>query len=127
MNRLLTLVLLLVTFSAFSAQVPPKVEEVIKVYQYDSYALENGILTVTYRRNVITTDMAFLLFLGICETQFDDNPWPVEQIKKIQLKNLTGDQVITMNGGGKECLKIGQMNYDDSEKYLLSLMSDKQT
>lgn len=125
MNRLPLLALFLATFSAFSSQIPPKVENVIKVYQYDSYSLENGLLTVTYRRNGITTDMAFLLFLGICETQFDDNPWPVEEIKKIQLKNLTSDQVITMNGGGNECLKIGQLNYDDSKKYLLSLMSDK--
>ncbi|AUX94789.1 hypothetical protein [Mixta gaviniae] len=106
----------------FADDVPKPVLEVINTYQHDSFGLLDGTLSMTMKKPAVNEDMAVLFFRGICDTQYVGKTWNPGLIKKVVISNKSGDQQITLNGGGQECKRLGPMNMDESDKYIKSLI-----
>jgi hypothetical protein len=122
MKKTTLLFSLLTASSVFAASIPPAVQNVLKTYQAESYGLNNETLSMTVKKTQINDDMAALFFRGVCDSQFSGPSWEPMLIKRIEISNSDKSQIIGFNGGGTECKKMGSMSWDESEKYIKSLM-----
>lgn len=110
------------TSNAFAEAIPQPILEVINVYQHGSFGLDKGVLSMAVKKPSVNEDMAVLFFQGICNTQYVGKTWNPDLVKKVVMFNASGEQQITINGGGQECKKLGPMNMDKSDKYIKSLI-----
>lgn len=122
MKKTLLVLSLLMTSNVFAEEIPQPILEVIKVYQYGSFGLDDGVLSMAVKKPSVNEDMAVLFFRGICDTQYVGKTWNPDLVKKVVMFNASGEQQITINGGGQECKKLGPMNMDVSDKYIKSLI-----
>ncbi|MDU5769648.1 MULTISPECIES: hypothetical protein [Mixta] len=122
MKKTLFALSLLMTSNAFAEAIPQPILEVINVYQHGSFGLDKGVLSMAVKKPSVNEDMAVLFFQGICNTQYVGKTWNPDLVKKVVMFNASGEQQITINGGGQECKKLGPMNMDESDKYIKSLI-----
>lgn len=122
MKKTLFALSLLMTSNAFAEAIPQPILEVINVYQHGSFGLDKSVLSMAVKKPSVNEDMAVLFFQGICNTQYVGKTWNPDLVKKVVMFNASGEQQITINGGGQECKKLGPMNMDESDKYIKSLI-----
>jgi len=122
MKKTLFALSLLMTSNAFAEAIPQPILEVINVYQHGSFGLDKGVLSMAVKKPSVNEDMAVLFFQGICNTQYVGKTWNPDLVKKVVMFNASGEQQITINGGGQECKKLGPMNMDESDNYIKSLI-----
>lgn len=122
MNRLLLSLLFFPALNSIAAPIPDYVEKTLKTFQYDNYVLKNGTLTLTLTKPVINEDSAYFFFSGICNTIFV-HPWDEKIITSMRILNSKQDQGFVFDGGGKECKQTGQLNFEDSKKFIESRIS----
>lgn len=121
MKKILFAAILSLSFNVFSQTIPLPIEKLIKVYQYKSYSLDDGRLSVVIKKTEVTYDMIQLFFEGVCSSQYD-KAWAPDVIKSVTLINIEENQSYTVKGGGNECIKMGKMNGDETSQYLKSLI-----
>lgn len=109
------LLILSLTFSTFcwGDSIPPKLVELIKVYQTEGYGLSEGVLKVKLKKPIISNDTYRGFITGACTPLLlskKGDGWGNARINRIEIVNEAGGQGFAFPDARKSCVEYGDIN-----------------